>query len=139
MKKIEFYNGAYIYVATLKSGDIQIFDSNKELITHISSKEQNVRVLKQILFNKIKFVSDLMIFLGWFAVPTYEGLDSHKNCGQVLLNTNIADLIKTFNGIYKTNYHKELYDYIREIGNFYLLCDTEFIYNQIKENKEEAE
>lgn len=139
MKKIEFYDGAYIYVATLKSGDIQIFDSNEELITHISSKEQNVRVLKQILFNKIKFVSDLMIFLGWFAVPTYEGLDSHKNCGQVLLNTNIHDLITTFNSIYKTNYRKELYNHIREIGNFYLLCDTEFIYNQIKESKEEAE
>lgn len=139
MRKIELYNGAYFYIATLKSGDIQIFDSNEELITHISSKEQNVRVLKQILFNKIKFVSDLMVFLGWFAVPTYEGLDSHKNCGQVLGNTNISDLIKTFNGIYKTNYHKELYDHIREIGNLYLLCDTEFIYNQIKESKEEAE
>lgn len=139
MKKIEFYNGCFIYVATLKSGDIQIFDSNEELITHISSKEQNVRVLKQILFNKIKFVSDLIVFLGWFAVPTYEGLDSHKNCGQVLLNTNISDLITTFNGIYKTSYHKELYDHIREIGNLYLLCDTEFIYNQIKESKEEAE
>jgi hypothetical protein len=139
MKKIELYDGAYIYVATLKSGDIQIFDSEEELITHISSKDQNVRILKQILFNKIKFVSDLMVFLGWFAVPTYEGLDSHKNCGQVLLNTSIVDLIKTFNGIYKTNYHKELYDHIRKIGNFYLLCDTEFIYNQIKESKEEAE
>jgi hypothetical protein len=139
MKKIEFYNGAYIYVATLKSGDIQIFDSNKELVTHISSKEQNVRVLKQILENKIKFVSDLMVFLGWFAVPTYEGLDSQKNCGQVLSDGNIADLIKTFNGIYKTNYHKELYEHIREIGSFYLLCDTEFIYNQIKESQEEAE
>ncbi len=137
--KIEFYRGGCIYVETLKSGDIQIFDSNKELITHISSKEQNVRVLKQILLNKIKFASDLVIFLEWFAVPTYEGVDSHKNCGQVLLNTNINDLIKTFNGIYKTNYHKELYDHIREIGNIYLLCDTEFIYNQIKESKEEAE
>lgn len=139
MKKIELYDGAYIYVATLKSGDIQIFDSNEELITQISSKDQNVRVLKQILFNKIKFVSDLMIFLGWFAVPTYEGLDSHKNCGQILSNTYARDLIKTFNGIYKTNYREELYNYIREIGNFYLLCDTEFIYNQIKESKEEAE
>lgn len=139
MRKIEFYNGAYIYVATLKSGDIQIFDSNEELITQISSKDQNIRVLKQLLFNKIKFVSDLVIFLEWFAVPTYKGLDSHKNVGQVLLNTNIADLIKTFNGIYKTNYHKELYNYIKEVGNLYLLCDTEFICNQIKESKEEAE
>lgn len=139
MTKIEFYSGAYIYVATLKSGDIQIFDSEEELITQISSKEQNIRVLKQLLFNKIKFVSDLVIFLEWFAVPTYEGLDSHKNCGQVLSNTNIHDLITTLNGIYKTNYHKELYNHIREIGNIYLLCDTEFIYNQIKESQEEAE
>lgn len=139
MKKIEFYNGAYIYVATLKSGDIQIFDSDEELITHISSKDQNVRVLKQLLSNKIECVSDLVIFLEWFAVPIYEGLDSHKHVGQVLLNTNISDLIKAFNHIYKTNYHKELYDHIRRIGNIYLLCDTEFIYNQIKESKEEAE
>lgn len=139
MRKIELYDGAYIYIATLKSGDIQIFDSEEELITHISSKDQNVRVLKQILENKIKFVSDLFTFLEWFAVPTYNGLDSHKNKGQVLLNTNIHDLITTFNGIYKTNYRKELYNYIREIGNIYLLCDTEFICNQIKESKEEAE
>lgn len=139
MKKIELYNGTYFYVATLKSGDIQIFDSNEELITQISSKNQNVKVLKQILENKIRFAIDLVIFLGWFAVPTYEGLDSHKNCGQVLSNTNIHDLITTFNGIYKTNYRKELYNYIREIGNIYLLCDIEFIYNQIKESKEEAE
>lgn len=139
MTKIQFHTDHYIYINQLLCGDLEIFDSNKELITKISCQKQPIRILKSILLNKIDSVTDFITFLKWFAVGTYEGVQNYKNKEQVLCSTTISNLIKLFNDIYKTNYRKEIYEHIREIGNIYILCDTEFIYNHIKESEEEVE
>lgn len=139
MTKIQFHTDHYIYINQLLCGDLEIFDSNKELITKISCQNQPIRILKSILLNKIDSVTDFITFLKWFAVGTYEGVESYKNKQQVLCSMYATDLKKLFNDIYKTNYRREIYEHIREIGNIYILCDTEFIYNSLKESEEEVE